>query len=449
MTTNKIVLTVDSQYVDWGIDQGIREIMQNGIDADAKGHPMTATYDAKAQTLTVRNDGISIPKSSLLIGYSTKKGDNTQIGEFGEGYKLGCMALVKRGLAVRILTAGECWTPILEHSEAFQRDVLAFEIEPSSASEGTAVEFAVSGLTPEMWEQARKQFIMFDDKRRYTALPYADGEVLTGPAYKGKIYINGILIQHITEESYEFGYNFKPGIVAVDRDRRMADRYALKGATSSAVIALATQNEEFFPKFEELLKDGAADIQNVYDIPGHLKRRLRDSFLERFGNEAIPVKYDNEITEAGHYGKRGKVFSGAYVSALSDFADLELSSIRRSFGTKIQHVFDTLELTAKEGRNLLRSKQLLAVAVPSMPRIDVAKFVKGSNVRGLFHGDSDHVTLNRAILKDYGQTLAVLIHEIAHREGGDGTKEHQEEMTRLWIAVATGPRRVKAKKLGE
>lgn len=84
-------------------------------------------------------------------------------------------------------------------------------------------------------------------------------------------------------------------------------------------------------------------------------------------------------------------------------------------------------------------------AVPRLPTIIIGQFIKGVNTYGLYQSGTDIVTLNRNILKDYGQTLATLIHEVAHRAGGDGSREHQDEMTRIWIVVATA-KKIRAKK---
>jgi hypothetical protein len=433
----KIILTVDSQYVDWGISQGVRELMQNGIDAQAKGHGLTVSYSPEKQRLEILNQGISIPKSSLLIGYSTKKGDHSQIGEFGEGYKLGCLALVKQGLSVTIQTKGERWTPSLEHHTAFDREVLCFTIAADpDALQGEYVCFTIDNLSQEAWDNCRLQFLMFDDKRKYRVIEAERVQILNGPDYKGRVYVGGILVEHILRDDYAYGYNFQPGMVGVDRDRRMADRYALASAASKAWVSLAMQSDDKFKTFEDMLKNDKTDVSEIYNLPSELSEKLLDSFIGQYGEGVIPVKSDAQATEAGHYGKRGKVFGSAYVSTLQRIESaLDLYAIQFNYGKEAEEIFDLLVLSKAEQKNLLKAKQACALTGALPNRIDVARFAKKSRVLGLYHDDI--VTLNRTILKDYGKTLSVLVHEIAHRNGGDGSREHLDEMTRMWVGIVT------------
>ena len=47
-----IELSIKQDYVEWGLNEGVREIFQNSIDADAKGNRMAVDYDANSRTLS-------------------------------------------------------------------------------------------------------------------------------------------------------------------------------------------------------------------------------------------------------------------------------------------------------------------------------------------------------------------------------------------------------------
>lgn len=83
---NKVIeLTMDSSYLDWTVDMAIRDIFQNALDSQTSGFPMSIDYDKDSKSLSLKNDGAKIPLKTLLIGFSTKRGDQRMIGHFGEG----------------------------------------------------------------------------------------------------------------------------------------------------------------------------------------------------------------------------------------------------------------------------------------------------------------------------------------------------------------------------
>jgi hypothetical protein len=82
----KFQLTISAGYVeDWGLHEGVREIIQNALDGQQDGCPMT--IDHSGDTLTVSNQGARLDRSVWLLGNSSKNADSHR-GHFGEGLKL-------------------------------------------------------------------------------------------------------------------------------------------------------------------------------------------------------------------------------------------------------------------------------------------------------------------------------------------------------------------------
>ena len=154
----KIEITVTKDYVgSWGEYEGIREIIQNGIDGEQEyGCKLQVSYTPNGK-LAVENVGGSIPKEALLIGFTTKKDNEELIGKFGEGLKLGVLALLRAGNTVKIKNNGEIWTPVIEKSDNFNAEVLKFKItQAKKPAKGLRV--LIGGVSREKMESLQAQF---------------------------------------------------------------------------------------------------------------------------------------------------------------------------------------------------------------------------------------------------------------------------------------------------
>lgn len=53
----QILTNISKSYIpDWGVNEGVREMMQNGLDAHDRGHKMVINYLKKDQKLIISNE---------------------------------------------------------------------------------------------------------------------------------------------------------------------------------------------------------------------------------------------------------------------------------------------------------------------------------------------------------------------------------------------------------
>ena len=79
-----IELSLSPKYVSgWGVEEAVREILQNAIDQKADGAEASVSYDR--ETLSILTDGARLKTSTLLLGESGKD-DERYIGKYGEEY---------------------------------------------------------------------------------------------------------------------------------------------------------------------------------------------------------------------------------------------------------------------------------------------------------------------------------------------------------------------------
>ena len=63
-------------------------------------------FDPAARRLVLVNRRVGLGRQVLLMGYSKKAQHHEVIGSFGEGLKVGAVALLRRGLSLTMVSRG-------------------------------------------------------------------------------------------------------------------------------------------------------------------------------------------------------------------------------------------------------------------------------------------------------------------------------------------------------
>jgi hypothetical protein len=412
-----IELTLSKDYVpNWGLWEGIRELVQNAIDGEKEmGFKMSIHYTAGG-TVVIHNEGGVLPREALLIGYSTKRGNSELIGKYGEGFKLGLLALVREGYDVTIRNGKETWIPCLERSEKFNSDVLKFKITTAN-NDADGLKIMVKGVSPENWESFKSKFLFLSPSKDILKTCY--GDILTHADDRGKVYVKGIYIQRNDQLAY--GYNFTDA--DIDRDRRLIDSYDMLDRTGSCWSQAFSQNESLQEKVFDMLLDSSADLKHFYYRAGsETMQKLAEMFKNKYGDDAIPVLNFAQATEIAHFGARGIVVQEKMVKMLTDaFGSYE--KIKEKLSNSAYTMVSPSDLDNIEQQHLTKALRAISIAEPSfdLRKLNVVEFKDGKKL-GLRVQDSGEMLLSKSILSDLSKTIEVLIHEYCHSHGPDGDK---------------------------
>lgn len=294
-----IQLSMSPNYVKhWGLWEALREILQNALDAKSKGHSMEV-YDYNVHGvsphLRISNGGPALSRSMLLLGQTTKQGDDTQIGQFGEGFKLALLVLCRLGHQVNISTGNELWTPCLRHSEEFGCDVLTIDItermlQDNAVVSSDGVEFSIHGTSTEALKGLYEPNMPINRPL---------------PDKAGMVFIQGLFVCKV--EGFKYGYNLSSDRLKLDRDRGMVDGFDLAYQTSRIWTDIHHDDAEFGDNtLLDLINEKAKDVEYVnYHVPkaSPVEARLVSSYSRSYG-DAIPVSTQAEITQAVAAGKK-------------------------------------------------------------------------------------------------------------------------------------------------
>ena len=226
-------LPLSPNYVcNWGIREAIRELLQNAIDGENCGHPKEIEYSESERILYIRNKNTKLPKSSLVLGCSSKDSIEGMIGKFGEGYKLALIVLLRKGFTVNIINADEEWIPNFTISEKFGTQVLNIEVNNLEHAE-TDLCFSISGVDKDLYDELLTYFPCIDGDYG-NMVESENGYILLEPKFKGKMYVEGLYIQ--SDDNFKYGYNFNSDVVDLDRDRKAINYYELRKLTAASVV---------------------------------------------------------------------------------------------------------------------------------------------------------------------------------------------------------------------
>ena len=248
---NKIELTFTPDYVQWGVWECLRELVQNTLDSHDCGHEMKITHDAEHSTLTLYNEGAKLRRADLVLGVTDKRGVSEMRGSFGEGMKLAWAGLCRLGRPVTIVCGVEAWIPKIEHSEMFGVDLLVIEIAPHVPVDGVSVE--IQGIGVEEWDGIKRRILSLADEEIDRVSSYW-GSILLTPNHRGKLYSKGIYICQLPEA--QFGYDLKQ--VTLDRDRSIAHDWSLKMEIPQVAMDAVMTESKLAPEMLAALMNAAS-----------------------------------------------------------------------------------------------------------------------------------------------------------------------------------------------
>ncbi len=421
----KFELSISTEYLpDWTTGDGIRELVQNAKDCETQnGCAMKVKHSRN--TLRISNAGARLDRKAMLFGHSTKRDRDDLIGQFGEGLKLGILALVRSGNHVVIRSGVDVWKPSLKPSEAFGTNVLVFDIR-ESRNAVDAVEIEVQGITKEAWEGIRKRFVFLHPPGKKTIVTSYGTLYQDAP---GMIFAKGIFVQH--DPDLRYGYDFAD--LKLDRDRRMAQRYDLESAMSFLLCSAATKDEVFLAELYKALAEGCKDTEGIqYWHASPIRDKLVQKFRSQHGDGAFPVENEDDRKRLAFFGKTG-VMLPKVLCALLHWKMGGVDQYLSQCAACITNTHPLDSLGPEENANLLRAKCICNQVYEASPPCDVVDFAD-TTFLGMWESANGCICIARKILTDAALTLRTLMHEYAHATSGgvDGDPQFISTLESAW-----------------
>lgn len=317
-------LTLTPNYVsDWTFNDAIRELIQNGTDQQIldKDNKFSIDYDYKSKTLRLKNEKSKLKINTLLLGKSSKADNEDTVGQFGEGYKIAALVLNRLGKTFTIYNneRNEVWTSRFKNSEKWLEKILAFYVEKVPAS-NTGLVIEVGNVTADEYDSLRETWIGF-----YKGLDKIDttyGDILLDEEMSNKIFVNGLAVS--CSEDMEYGYDFKPKYITLERDRKTCDSWNAGDITSKMIAEAMLEGKIDFERVKYMVEESTDDVYHL-DFNTHLggvqeiQKRMIESFDKQYTTPySIPVREQSDIDRVKAYGGNPVVVPYKVANLLKD-----------------------------------------------------------------------------------------------------------------------------------
>ncbi len=276
-------LTLTASYVsDWTFNDAIRELIQNGIDQEVldPSNKFNMEYDYDTKILRLISPKSKLNINTLLLGKTSKANNEDTVGQFGEGYKIAALVLNRLGKTFTIYNneKKQIWNSRFKNSPKWLEKILAFYVSKFEPTErGLIIE--VGNVESDEYESLEDVWLNFEgiyDDVEKIHTKY--GDIIIDEYYSGRVFVSGLSIDY--NGSLDYGYNFKPQYIKLERDRKTCDSWNAKIITSK-MISEAMLNGDIKP--EIVTKMVEQDTDDIYQMDiisenGYLKKILIEEF---------------------------------------------------------------------------------------------------------------------------------------------------------------------------
>lgn len=286
-----IYLSLSPDYVSkWGVWEAVRELLQNAIDT--KDYQINADRDNFK--LSIVSKGGLLEKSTLLLGNSSKRNDNSTIGTYGEGFKLALLVLLREGKKVHLKNGSDIWHASFNQHPILDSKCLTINIEENVVENNDdAVIFEIEGIGASEFEDIESKVL--DKNFSKNALgEYKGSYYWDKNRYENaKLYVGGLFVCDL-EDGYELSYNFAPNVLHLDRDRQQVSSFDL--SWEATLLISKSDNPELLAELADM---GAKDVSDYVDVSSSgysssgvsdkIKEASSRQFIKTHGDKAYPI----------------------------------------------------------------------------------------------------------------------------------------------------------------
>ena len=308
-------------------------------------HLGSILHHSPSATLTFHNNAVSLTRAILLLGHTSKRATpgpvaadsgahaEGMVGSFGEGMKVGMLALLREGCRCWMGTRGELWrfdfyhdhnygetllgvwtADSISHAAAEQHDKQETEGEDEEAREvwdalsaqqrhervvlramldqrkATDTTTVLAGIATDDWTAYQHDFLFLSSTAPASVVSTPLGSILLSSAHQHCLFVKGFLVASFPHELV-YGVNLSDA--KLDRDRKaVLQTSELHRVVGSMWAQAVSARPELMDKYFELLlhHSSSAEAKNAeYYLTSHIVENVASTFFALHGHDSQPV----------------------------------------------------------------------------------------------------------------------------------------------------------------
>jgi len=346
----KLFFTMTPEYtMNWGLWEGLRELLQNSLDELDQGAEMKVFYEN--DTLYIRTMGDEIGADSFLLGESGKREIKGLRGKHGEGLTLGLMALCRAGIEVWVKSGDYSWEPSFEmvktlNGFVINRDLFCLTQKPVNERYTQEVLVGIC-LPPDVWEEYKLKFLPLVEETipmdKFHKAPM--GTLILDKRFSGMIYSKGIYVQ--TRDDFEYGYDLNN--LTLDRDRNMLPDFDVKWEAGQVLSHYERQGKSRVV-YDLIFQDKPECAFPSLSSDGY--ERLGKFFQEDHGEDAVPVISEEESSVVRRAGKVPVIVCGKVKESLKKSNVPAVSDLENDYSVQVVRTIPGDEITDSQSEVL-------------------------------------------------------------------------------------------------
>jgi hypothetical protein len=157
-------------------------------------------------------------------------------------------------------------------------------------------------------------------------------------------------------------------------------------------------------------------------------------FEKRHGPEAITASSPADVLALSNIGMRGVLLSPALFAVISRGCP-DSANARLVKGLAVTKTYSKEELSDAEVANVTWAIRKVYAAVKfNVSLLQIVDFT-AKNIFGCYNVGTGAIRLAKSIINNPHELVATLVHEAAHKYGGDGSGEHRLAIERIFATI--------------